>query len=52
MFSFLYIDFYFLSGEIDGKGLVIPLTKNIYGPILERVKEEGILYNLKSTFSL
>lgn len=41
-----------LDGEIDGKGLVIPLTKNIYGPILERVKEEGILYNLKSTFSL
>nr|DBA31242.1 TPA: hypothetical protein GDO54_007120 [Pyxicephalus adspersus] len=41
-----------LDGEIDGKGLVIPLTKNIYGPILERVKEEGIIYNSKSTFTL
>ncbi|XP_053572646.1 alpha-aminoadipic semialdehyde synthase, mitochondrial [Bombina bombina] len=41
-----------LDGEIDSKGLVIPLTKNIYGPILERVKEEGIFYNSKSTFSL
>ncbi|MEE6521358.1 hypothetical protein FKM82_019525, partial [Ascaphus truei] len=41
-----------LDGEIDGKGMVIPLTKNIYGPILERVTEEGILYNTKSTFSL
>ncbi|XP_063783261.1 alpha-aminoadipic semialdehyde synthase, mitochondrial [Pseudophryne corroboree] len=41
-----------LDGEIDSKGLVIPLTKDIYGPILERVKEEGISYNSKSTFSL
>uniref|UniRef100_A0A8C5MT24 Alpha-aminoadipic semialdehyde synthase, mitochondrial n=1 Tax=Leptobrachium leishanense TaxID=445787 RepID=A0A8C5MT24_9ANUR len=41
-----------LDGEIDSKGLVIPLTKNIYGPILERVLAEGILYNSKSTFSL
>ncbi|XP_063302902.1 alpha-aminoadipic semialdehyde synthase, mitochondrial [Pelobates fuscus] len=41
-----------LDGEIDSKGLVIPLTKNIYGPILERVLEEGIIYNSKSTFSL
>ncbi|KAM4675252.1 alpha-aminoadipic semialdehyde synthase, mitochondrial [Discoglossus pictus] len=41
-----------LDGEIDTKGLVIPLTKNIYGPILERVMEEGIFYNSKSTFSL
>ncbi|XP_069812633.1 alpha-aminoadipic semialdehyde synthase, mitochondrial-like [Dendropsophus ebraccatus] len=41
-----------LDGEIDSKGLVIPLTKNIYGPILQRVTEEGIFYNIKSTFSL
>ncbi|KAM9311717.1 alpha-aminoadipic semialdehyde synthase, mitochondrial [Gastrophryne carolinensis] len=40
-----------LDGEIESKGLVIPLTKNIYGPILERVQEEGILYNSKSTFT-
>ncbi|XP_069485193.1 alpha-aminoadipic semialdehyde synthase, mitochondrial [Ambystoma mexicanum] len=41
-----------LDGEIDTKGMVIPLTPNIYGPILERTKEEGILYNTKSTFTL
>ncbi|XP_053320149.1 alpha-aminoadipic semialdehyde synthase, mitochondrial [Spea bombifrons] len=41
-----------LDGEIESKGLVIPLTKNIYGPILERVKEEGIIYNTKSKFIL
>ncbi|XP_069832690.1 alpha-aminoadipic semialdehyde synthase, mitochondrial [Dendropsophus ebraccatus] len=41
-----------LDGEIESKGLVIPLTKNIYGPILQRVTEEGIFYNIKSTFSL
>ncbi|NXC40100.1 AASS protein, partial [Penelope pileata] len=37
-----------LDGEIDAKGMVIPLTKNIYGPILERVKAEGIMYNTHS----
>ncbi|KAM3925192.1 alpha-aminoadipic semialdehyde synthase, mitochondrial [Leptodactylus fuscus] len=41
-----------LDGEIESKGLVIPSTKNIYGPILERITEEGIFYNAKSTFSL
>ncbi|XP_069085998.1 alpha-aminoadipic semialdehyde synthase, mitochondrial [Pleurodeles waltl] len=41
-----------LDGEIDAKGMVIPLTPNIYGPILERIKEEGVLYNTKSTFTL
>uniref|UniRef100_A0A803Y644 Aminoadipate-semialdehyde synthase n=1 Tax=Meleagris gallopavo TaxID=9103 RepID=A0A803Y644_MELGA len=34
-----------LDGEINTKGMVIPLTKKIYGPILERVKAEGITYN-------
>ncbi|KAM6137098.1 LOW QUALITY PROTEIN: alpha-aminoadipic semialdehyde synthase, mitochondrial [Pterocles gutturalis] len=33
-----------LDGEIDAKGMVIPLTKNVYGPILERVQAEGIVY--------
>ncbi|NP_001085980.1 aminoadipate-semialdehyde synthase L homeolog isoform X2 [Xenopus laevis] len=41
-----------LDGEVESRGLVIPLTKNIYGPILERVREEGIHYSTKSTFSL
>uniref|UniRef100_A0A8C3JF27 Alpha-aminoadipic semialdehyde synthase, mitochondrial n=1 Tax=Calidris pygmaea TaxID=425635 RepID=A0A8C3JF27_9CHAR len=37
-----------LDGEIDAKGMVIPLTKNIYGPILERVRAEGIMYSTHS----
>lgn len=37
--------FSLISGEINTKGMVIPLTKKIYGPILERVKAEGITYN-------
>ncbi|KAJ6656201.1 hypothetical protein lerEdw1_004032 [Lerista edwardsae] len=37
-----------LDGEINTKGMVIPLTKNIYGPILDRVRAEGIVYNVQS----
>uniref|UniRef100_A0A8B9P075 Aminoadipate-semialdehyde synthase n=1 Tax=Apteryx owenii TaxID=8824 RepID=A0A8B9P075_APTOW len=37
-----------LDGEISAKGMVIPLTKNIYGPILERVRAEGIVYSTHS----
>ncbi|NWU95562.1 AASS protein, partial [Upupa epops] len=37
-----------LDGEIDAKGMVIPLTKNVYGPILERVRAEGIMYSTHS----
>ncbi|NXP10636.1 AASS protein, partial [Thinocorus orbignyianus] len=37
-----------LDGEIDAKGMVIPLTKNVYGPILERVRAEGIEYSTHS----
>ncbi|XP_014819472.1 PREDICTED: alpha-aminoadipic semialdehyde synthase, mitochondrial isoform X2 [Calidris pugnax] len=37
-----------LDGEIDAKGMVIPLTKNVYGPILERVRAEGIVYSTHS----
>ncbi|XP_062439268.1 alpha-aminoadipic semialdehyde synthase, mitochondrial isoform X2 [Rhea pennata] len=37
-----------LDGEINTKGMVIPLTKNIYGPILERVRAEGIVYSTHS----
>lgn len=28
--------------------MVIPLTKNIYGPILDRVQAEGIVYSVQS----
>nr|XP_056702670.1 alpha-aminoadipic semialdehyde synthase, mitochondrial [Euleptes europaea] len=37
-----------LDGEINTKGMVIPLTKNVYGPILERVQAEGIVYSTQS----
>ncbi|NXM94434.1 AASS protein, partial [Sylvia borin] len=37
-----------LDGEISAKGMVIPLTKSVYGPILERVRAEGILYSTRS----
>uniref|UniRef100_A0A7M4FXZ6 Alpha-aminoadipic semialdehyde synthase, mitochondrial n=1 Tax=Crocodylus porosus TaxID=8502 RepID=A0A7M4FXZ6_CROPO len=37
-----------LNGEIDAKGMVIPLTKNIYGPVLERIRSEGIVYRTQS----
>ncbi|KAL2308952.1 hypothetical protein Nmel_005129 [Mimus melanotis] len=37
-----------LDGEITAKGMVIPLTKNVYGPILERVQAEGIMYSTRS----
>uniref|UniRef100_A0ACB8FQ64 Uncharacterized protein n=1 Tax=Sphaerodactylus townsendi TaxID=933632 RepID=A0ACB8FQ64_9SAUR len=37
-----------LDGEINTKGMVIPMTKNIYGPILERVQAEGIVYSTQS----
>ncbi|MBN3277144.1 AASS protein, partial [Polyodon spathula] len=39
-----------LDGEIKAKGLVMPLTKNIYGPVLHRLKSEGLNYTTKSTF--
>uniref|UniRef100_A0A8C3T980 Aminoadipate-semialdehyde synthase n=1 Tax=Chelydra serpentina TaxID=8475 RepID=A0A8C3T980_CHESE len=37
-----------LDGEIDTKGMVIPLTKNIYAPILERIRAEGIVCSTQS----
>ncbi|XP_066580132.1 alpha-aminoadipic semialdehyde synthase, mitochondrial [Amia ocellicauda] len=40
-----------LDGEIQTKGLVLPLTKNIYGPLLKRIQAEGIQINAKSSFS-
>ncbi|KAK7916522.1 hypothetical protein WMY93_012283 [Mugilogobius chulae] len=38
-----------LDGEIRSKGLVIPMTKEVYGPALARLKEEGIHIVTKST---
>uniref|UniRef100_G3S008 Aminoadipate-semialdehyde synthase n=1 Tax=Gorilla gorilla gorilla TaxID=9595 RepID=G3S008_GORGO len=38
-----------LDGEIGSKGLMGPFSKEIYGPILERIKAEGIIYTTQST---
>ncbi|XP_048404950.1 alpha-aminoadipic semialdehyde synthase, mitochondrial isoform X1 [Stegostoma tigrinum] len=40
-----------LDGEISTKGILGPMTKDIYQPILDRIKAEGILYTSRSTFS-
>ncbi|XP_057644213.1 alpha-aminoadipic semialdehyde synthase, mitochondrial isoform X2 [Chionomys nivalis] len=41
-----------LDGEIKAKGLLGPFTKEIYGPILERIKAEGIVFHTQSTIKL
>lgn len=38
-----------LDGEISTKGLVVPMTKEVYGPVLTRLKEEGLHFMSKST---
>ncbi|XP_054476363.1 alpha-aminoadipic semialdehyde synthase, mitochondrial-like [Anoplopoma fimbria] len=38
-----------LDGEIMTKGLVVPMTKDIYGPALACLKEEGLHFMSKST---
>uniref|UniRef100_A0A667HGP5 Aminoadipate-semialdehyde synthase n=1 Tax=Lynx canadensis TaxID=61383 RepID=A0A667HGP5_LYNCA len=37
-----------LDGEIKAKGLMGPFSKEIYGPILERIQAEGIIYSAQS----
>uniref|UniRef100_A0A4W3IAC3 Aminoadipate-semialdehyde synthase n=1 Tax=Callorhinchus milii TaxID=7868 RepID=A0A4W3IAC3_CALMI len=39
-----------LDGEIQTKGMVVPLTRDIYQPVLDRIKFEGISYTTSSTF--
>ncbi|KAF3706121.1 Alpha-aminoadipic semialdehyde synthase, mitochondrial LKR/SDH Lysine ketoglutarate reductase [Channa argus] len=39
-----------LDGEITTKGLVVPMTKDIYGPALDRLTKEGLHFMSKSTF--
>lgn len=43
------ISVFFSAGEISTKGLVVPMTKDIYGPALARLKEEGLNFMSKST---
>ncbi|KAI5100435.1 alpha-aminoadipic semialdehyde synthase, mitochondrial, partial [Silurus meridionalis] len=40
-----------LDGELNTKGLVVPITKNIYAPVLRRLKQEGLQFTTKSTVS-
>lgn len=37
------------AGEIKTKGLVVPITKEVYVPALARLKEEGLLFKSKNT---
>uniref|UniRef100_A0A2D4HX81 Alpha-aminoadipic semialdehyde synthase, mitochondrial n=2 Tax=Micrurus lemniscatus lemniscatus TaxID=129467 RepID=A0A2D4HX81_MICLE len=37
-----------LEGEINRKGMIVPLTKDIYGPILKHIQAEGIAYTIQS----
>lgn len=39
------------SGELSTKGLVVPMMKSIYSPVLKRLQEEGLQYVTKSTVS-
>ncbi|XP_068595338.1 alpha-aminoadipic semialdehyde synthase, mitochondrial [Brachionichthys hirsutus] len=38
-----------LNGEISAKGLVLPMKKEIYGPVLTLLKEEGFHFMSSST---
>uniref|UniRef100_A0A671Q9H0 Alpha-aminoadipic semialdehyde synthase, mitochondrial-like n=1 Tax=Sinocyclocheilus anshuiensis TaxID=1608454 RepID=A0A671Q9H0_9TELE len=40
-----------LNDELTTKGLVVPMTKNIYSPVLKRLQEEGLQCITKSTLS-
>ncbi|KAF4081396.1 hypothetical protein AMELA_G00160900 [Ameiurus melas] len=40
-----------LDGELNTKGLVVPLTKTIYSPVLRRLQQEGLQFTTKSTIS-
>uniref|UniRef100_A0A8C1VIM7 Aminoadipate-semialdehyde synthase n=1 Tax=Cyprinus carpio TaxID=7962 RepID=A0A8C1VIM7_CYPCA len=40
-----------LNGELTTKGLVVPMTKSIYSPVLKRLQEEGLQCITKSTIS-
>uniref|UniRef100_A0A8C5H9U9 Saccharopine dehydrogenase (NAD(+), L-glutamate-forming) n=1 Tax=Gouania willdenowi TaxID=441366 RepID=A0A8C5H9U9_GOUWI len=38
-----------LDGEIKTKGLVVPMMKEVYEPVLTRLKEEGLIFTSKSS---
>lgn len=37
------------AGEIRSRGLVTPMMKELYGPALARLKEEGLQFMSSST---
>ncbi|XP_043944680.1 alpha-aminoadipic semialdehyde synthase, mitochondrial-like [Protopterus annectens] len=39
-----------LDGEITTKGMVLPFSKDIYGPMSDRIKAEGILCTVETSF--
>jgi len=39
------------TGEVSAKGVLTPTAKEIYGPILRALKEEGIEAKISSKFS-
>lgn len=38
-----------VAGEIHSRGLVTPMMKELYGPALARLKEEGLHFMSSST---
>lgn len=36
-----------LTGIIQRKGVIFPFTADIYGPILENLKKEGLIFKEK-----
>ncbi|XP_060770752.1 alpha-aminoadipic semialdehyde synthase, mitochondrial [Neoarius graeffei] len=40
-----------LDGDLNTKGLVVPVTKNVYAPVLRKLQQEGLQYTTKSTIS-
>ncbi|KAM4572882.1 alpha-aminoadipic semialdehyde synthase, mitochondrial isoform 1-T2 [Odontesthes bonariensis] len=41
-----------LDGEVSTKGLVVPMTKEIYKPVLDRLKKEGLHIISKNTLQV
>lgn len=39
-----------LDGEIQGHGMILPFTRDIYKPIISRLRKEGINATEKSTW--
>lgn len=49
IYLFLHFKKNFLTGEIQRKGIIVPLAMDIYQPILSRLKQEGVKAREKIT---